>query len=147
MLVGSSHGPEPYDWSRRPPSRPKAAYSEIGDKARHKVIFDFVVRGSTSRHVAFAPKVIATCREGPIVVIVCMLDSSESWEPQQRPLPWRSAPVEEPSTASISDIAASAISGKGLVYLSPHRIARRGGEHRTSDWHPTGIVRLLNRLP
>ena len=42
MLVGSSHGPEPYDWSRRPPSRPKAAYSEIGDKARHKVIFDFV---------------------------------------------------------------------------------------------------------
>jgi hypothetical protein len=56
MLVGSSHGPEPYDWSRRPPSRPKAAYSGIGDKARHKVIFDFVVRGSTSRRVAFAPK-------------------------------------------------------------------------------------------
>ena len=35
MLVGSSHGPEPYDWSRRPLSRPKAAYSEIGDKARY----------------------------------------------------------------------------------------------------------------
>ena len=68
---------------------------------------------------------IATCREGPIVVIVCMLGSSESWEPQQRPLPWRSAPVEEPSTASISDIAASAILGNGLVYLSP-----REGEHR-----------------
>ena len=37
MLVGSRHGPEPYDWSMRPPSRPKAAYSEIGDKARHNV--------------------------------------------------------------------------------------------------------------
>ena len=35
MLVGSSHGPEPYDWSRRPLSLPKAAYSEIGDKARY----------------------------------------------------------------------------------------------------------------
>ena len=41
MLVGSRHGPEPYDWSMRPPSRPKAAYSEIGDKARHNVRYGF----------------------------------------------------------------------------------------------------------
>jgi hypothetical protein len=37
MLMGSRHGPEPYDRSMRPPSHPKAAYSEIGDKARHNV--------------------------------------------------------------------------------------------------------------
>ena len=37
MLVGDSHGPEPSVWSMRPPRRPKAAYSEIGDKARHNV--------------------------------------------------------------------------------------------------------------
>ena len=41
MLVGSRHGPEPYDWSMRPPSRPKATYSEIGDKARHNVRYGF----------------------------------------------------------------------------------------------------------
>ena len=44
MLVGSRHGPEPYDWSMRPPSRPKAAYSEIGDKARHNVRYGSVIR-------------------------------------------------------------------------------------------------------
>jgi hypothetical protein len=41
MLVGSRHGPEPYDWSMRPLSRPKATYSEIGDKARHNVRYGF----------------------------------------------------------------------------------------------------------
>src|ERR1043166_9424311 len=33
-----------------------------------------------------------------------MLGSSESWGPQQRPLPWRYAPVEEPSTASFAEV-------------------------------------------
>src|ERR1700722_1635507 len=41
----------------------------------------------------------------PIVVIVCMARSSESWEPQQRPHPWHRCAVEEPSTASTTDTA------------------------------------------
>ena len=61
---------------------------------------------------------IATCREGPIVVIVCMDSSSESWEPQQRPHPWHSVPVEEVAV------------GTEITLRPPHRTRRALLTHR-----------------
>jgi hypothetical protein len=40
--VSDSYGAEPSVWSRRPPRRTRAAYAEIGDKARHNVRYGSV---------------------------------------------------------------------------------------------------------
>src|SRR6202051_2452136 len=45
----------------------------------------------------------------PIVVTVCMDSSSESWEPQQPHIRGTLVPVEEPSTASKSDLRPSPV--------------------------------------
>jgi hypothetical protein len=42
----------------------------------------------------------------PIVVLVCITGSSESWEPWQTHIHGTHVPVEEPSTASKADITA-----------------------------------------
>ena len=67
MLVGSRHDPEPYDWSMRPPSRPKATYSEIGDKARHNVRYGFEPEVPPPARMSLLPPTadIGTPRSGP----------------------------------------------------------------------------------
>ena len=75
MLVGSRHGPEPYDWSMRPPSRPKATYSEIGDKARHNVRYGFEPEVPPPARMSLLPRQQTSVRR-PLRSVSCQKQCS-----------------------------------------------------------------------
>jgi hypothetical protein len=84
MLVDSRHGPEPYDWSMRPPSRPKAAYSEIGDKARHNVRYGFEPEVPPPARMSLLPP---TADIGTPTAQVRVVPTSGNWHRQMGDTP------------------------------------------------------------